>query len=221
MNDFLRTQGQGVPDSMITRYVELADGTHALVVAAVLIGTPEDGGENGGGAPFLPPVDEITGAQIVIPVVHHEVHEGETFQVSFLDLTIADDAIIELHILTGAKYCHLVFEAQCGGNAEVEFSEEPTVTDNGTPLTESNMKRYSDDVATARAFHTPTYTGETALATVIIAGGTGGNSAGGGVRAGTEWILTPSTSYILTLTNRAGNSQPGSLLMQWYEESTP
>jgi hypothetical protein len=32
MADYVRTQGEGVPPSMRTRYIDRGDGTHALVV---------------------------------------------------------------------------------------------------------------------------------------------------------------------------------------------
>lgn len=36
MADYVRTQQRGVPDDMQTRYRDMSDGTHALVISAVI-----------------------------------------------------------------------------------------------------------------------------------------------------------------------------------------
>lgn len=164
--------------------------------------------------------DDIVGALVVLPVEHYEVHEGETFSASFVNTTLADNAVLEILLQTGAKYAHVTFFASCGGDARVTIVENPTVSDAGTGLTEHNNKRYSDDTATVTATHTPTETGGTVIIDAFLAGGTGGNAAGGLLRANTEFILKANEDYTFRVTNLSGGTKGASLVVNWYEEST-
>ena len=177
-----------------------------------------------GGTVNLGETDEVTGAAVVISIPHHEVHEGEMFEISYKSAEggdIADNGTIAFLLRTGAKYDHLVFGGNAGGDAEVEFLEAVGVVAEGTAMAEQNMNRTSVRTAVTTAFRDPTIAGGTLLFNVLIPGGTGGNSAGGSgaVRVGTEWILAANQDYAIRLTNRAGNAQPMSLAAQWYEES--
>ena len=170
--------------------------------------------------------DSATGALVSISIPHHEVHEGEMFEISYKSpdaSPIADNGTIAFLLRTGAKYDHLVFGGNAGGDAELELLEAPAITDDGAALTEYNMNRAINANPTTVATLDPTVTGGTGslLFNDFIPGGTGGNSVGGtgAVRVGTEWILRINTAYVMRVTNRAGNAQPMSLLAQWYEES--
>lgn len=160
----------------------------------------------------------------VILYPHHEIHEGRMFEVSYKTpdgSPLADNATILIRLLTGVQECHTVFGGNVGGDAQGELLEAPTINTPGAAMTEWNMNRTSPHSATAQAFLDPTITGGALLFDAFIPGGTGGNASGGSgaVRLGTEWILRPSTEYVIRLTNRAGNAQPASLAVQWYEET--
>ncbi len=163
--------------------------------------------------------DDISGALVNIPVVHHEVHEGEMYQASFVNLAVADDATVDLRLVTGAHYCHFVWDAECGGDGEIQFYEAPTIS-LGTQLTVYNMNRPASADNTLDVYHTPTVgaVGTALLHNSVLSGGRGPNASGGSARANTEWILKPNTEYLLRLYNRSGNSQPASIVVQWYEE---
>lgn len=181
-------------------------------VNAVLVG----GGEES-------QTDEITGALVTIPVVHHEVHEGETFTSSYKSADgapVADNGTVDLLLQTGAKYAHLVFGVACGGDLEIALYEGTTVSNLGTPLAENNMKRYSAKTATVAVTHSPTVTlVGTLLLNRFVPGGTGPQAVGSTSRENTEWVLKASTIYLIRGINRAGNAQPMSTVAQWYEES--
>ena len=177
-----------------------------------------------GGRLVLGETDKVTGAAIVISIPHRKVHEGVMFEISYKSPEggdIADNGTIAFLLRTGAKYDHLVFGGNAGGDAELELLEAVGVTDAGTAMVEHNMNRTSVNTAVTTAFRDPTVAGGTLLFNILIPGGTGGNSAGGSgaVRVGTEWILAANQDYAIRLTNRAGNAQPMSLAAQWYEES--
>jgi len=201
---------------MESRWVDMGDGTHAPVVASVPVGVTEPGE-----APQALLIDEITGAQVTIPVVHHEVHEGETFTTSIFSQVVANGDDITMLLRVGAtRYPHLTFTVAGGGDAQLRLLEAPTVSADGNAMTVRNMKRYSTTASTVTAFGNPTYIEQAVITNFLVPGGTGGNSQGGVVRQDTEWILNLSTDYVIELTNISGGNTPLSITAQWYEEAT-
>ena len=206
--DYIRTQQRGVPDTMRTRYRDMGDSTHALVLATFDIAHAFE-------------FDEIAGALNVIDIVHHEIHEGEFFSVSYKapDASpIADNATIAFALTAATKYIHLEAVAAMGGDAEVEFYEASTVT-GGTATTPRNHKRTASDNSDVTVVRDPTVNvAGTLLENAFMPGGTGGNAIGIVGNQRQEWILRPAITYVVRLTNRAGTAQPGSLAVTWYEE---
>jgi len=219
MADIVRGQGENIPIDMQTRYKDMEDNTHAPVVAAVLVGVPEAGSDS-----QILLTDETTNALAIIPVVHHEVHEGKTFQTSYKTpdaSPLADDAALNFLLITGSLFSHLTFAGAAGGDAEILLYEDTQYSASGAALPEWNMKRTSSSGTTLVMSLGPTITNVgTLLHNCFLPGGTGGNAPGGIVREDTEWILRPNSVYMVRLINRAGNAQPASLVAQWYEKET-
>jgi hypothetical protein len=205
------------PDDQVL-YVEVEPGVYAQAVASIIVSGAGDTNVNI--EPAL--TDEITGAAVTIPVVHHEVHEGETFSQSLFSMNNPDGTDIVLMLRTGAtQYGHLTFTVTAGGDAQVRLHENPVVSASGNVFTPRNMKRTEGDGAAQIVLSgNPTYTDGTILTNFLVPGGTGGNAQGGVGRMGTEWILRLNTDYLIELTNIAGNNQPLSIVAQWYEESS-
>jgi hypothetical protein len=166
--------------------------------------------------------DETTGALTIITVPHHEIHEGETHLCSYKTpdgAPLADNATIAFVVTVGAKECHMTAAGAVGGDFEGELREDVTYT-GGTAVAIFNKKRSSSEGATATVVRDPTITDAgTLLENRFVPGGTGPQAVGGvgGQRA--EWILEPGRVYLYRITNRAGNNQPGSLVLEWYEET--
>lgn len=172
-----------------------------------------------GSQPLL--TDNLTGALVAVENEHHEIHEGETFQVSYKSpdaSPIADDGTVIFVLTTTTKTAHLVFDASGGGDFEGEFREDVTVAA-GTSMTPQNKNRTFPNNNTATVVRDPTVSNAgVLLETAFIPGGTG-PLAGGGIGSGrSEWILKKGAKYMLRITNRAGNNQPMSLRAEWYEE---
>jgi hypothetical protein len=178
-----------------------------------------------GGDPEQPLlIDEITGALVQIPTVHHQVHEGETFRVWLITphgSLIPNDGFVDLVLTVGVtRWPHIVFFIGFGGDCEFNLYRSPNFNLDGTLQVPYNMKdQATADVSTLTARWNPTVN---AVGTEILgeffAGGTGGNSSGGAIRRDTEDIWRLGTSYLVRITNRAGNAKQFSLLAQWYEE---
>jgi len=208
MADIDIKQTEQLPGSTQTKYKDMGDGTHAEVLYVGDVGLTSD---------------DITGALSTIDTVHYEVHEGETFQSSYKspdDGAIADNASLDMLLVTGANYAHLTFSVAAGGDCEVLFYESTVTSNDGTALAENNMQRYSTNTATVTATYTPTVSNVgTLLHNSLQPGGRGPQAPGGTSRAETEWVLKTGTKYLIRATNRAGTAQPVSIVAQWYEES--
>lgn len=139
-------------------------------------------------------VDDTTGALLTIETIHHEVHEGEMFHAGYTVASLANENNVDVLLVCGAKEVHATWEVFAGGQVTVTLYEAPTITEGneGTALTEYNMKRASSITALSAVYHTPTVgaTGTTTLVNGRIL--PGGNSpqtrVGGGIRSGAEWI---------------------------------
>lgn len=172
-------------------------------------------------------LDEVTQKPILIDFVHHEVHEGNTFQAcqkTADDSPVADNASYDMLLITGNEAeAHLVFSAAAGGICELIFYKDTTVSDNGAQIDVQNMRQslHGIKLNTTRAFTTPTITlVGTMMHIRLLPGGTGpGQSTSGStIRENTEWVLEPNTNYLIRVTNRSGGAQPISILTQWYEK---
>jgi hypothetical protein len=116
----------------------------------------------------------------------------------------------------------MVFRAACGGDMEAELLEGATVTaGTGSAMTEFNKNRGSSRAATAGVRRDMTVTDAgTLIENELTPGGTGGNAIGGASVGRPEWVLNINTVYVFRITNRAGNAQPMSIAIEWYEESS-
>lgn len=164
-------------------------------------------------------VDPFSGHLVVIKSVHHWMHQGKFFQADYVDEALADDGTMELLVrLDAGEGGHMRFRASIGGDGRLQLFEGPTVSSAGTGLTVFNRNRRSSNAADISVYHTPTTSDDgDALSDEIIPGGGIFFSAGGKQDSFEEWILMPSTDYLLRLTNISGAAQPASISADWYE----
>jgi len=181
-----------------------------------------DGGAYEARAVSLAPFDATTGAALVMDTVHHEVHEGEMFHAEHTNASVSNGASVDVLLVTGAKEAHSTWEVFAGGLVAVTLYEAAVATA-GTALTVYNMNRRSIKAPVATLSHTPT--GITTGSVTLVNGRIlpGGNSpqtrVGGGIRSGAEWILLPSTKYLMRVTNGSGAAIAINVVLEWYEEA--
>ncbi len=198
--------GESLPSSWKIRYEEIAPGVFVRMVA-------------------VHPIDDISGFSGFISVGHSKIHGGDAFDVSHKSAEgadVANDADLDMLLVTTTATAHMVFGIQAGGDCEVLFYEDTVTTGDGTAILEANLNRTSTNVATVTATYTPTVAGGvegTLLHNSLIAGGTGGNASGGSaaIRWDAEWVLATGKKYMIRATNRAGGAKPISIVAQWYE----
>ncbi len=249
MADFTPRQGDALPPTMRTRWVDLGDGTHArmvsvvqagLLIGGVVVQWPIDPATGrlfiidprltftGTALQVIDPrflFDEIVGNQRVILGPHNRVHTGGFFEASYMSphgAEIANDGSILMLLQVGANLeMHWTAELSGGGDTEVRIVRNPTITNVGTALTAFNMNDGNASTATVTATHTPTVTGGTGTVMLndFLGGGSGPRATGADSRVGLERIGARNTNYLIELINRSGNAQMMSIHAQWYEEA--
>lgn len=164
-------------------------------------------------------VDSSAGALIVIDQEHHEIHEGDSYLVSYKSpdaSPIGDNATLIFVLTTSTERVHVIYDHACGGDSEFELYEGCTVT-GGTSMNYRNKNRNFPDGGTETVVRDPTVNSAGVLLENTFSPGGTGPQAGGGI-GGTrnEWVLKPNTKYMFRVTNRSGGAQPVSLRVEGY-----
>jgi hypothetical protein len=155
-----------------------------------------------------------------IDVNHLRLHEGRAFYCYKLypdsaKLAAGSSIDIAIAFASGIKP-HIVYDANCGGDAELYLYENAVVT-GGTALSSFARNRTTAITSASAILLNPTVTSlGTLLEAEFIAGGTGKKS-GGGIAGTTEQVLAPLTTYLFRLTNVNGTDHMAYLHLEWYE----
>lgn len=166
--------------------------------------------------------DALTHTPVVIESIHHEIHEGEMYQVGVSSTSLGNDKWLSLATPGSASaQMHFTFNASLDGTCQVELIEDATYATAGTTTgtaTAYNMHRGKSDFSVAMIANSSTVTGGTALIQTILPGGKVGQAAGvaGGSRPGLEWITDPTKKYLMRVINKAGAAKAASLEVNFY-----
>jgi hypothetical protein len=157
---------------------------------------------------------------VIADVNHVRLHEGRAFYAYYLNgdaNPLENDASINIAIAwASGKTPHLIFDVNCGGDAEFTIYENAVVT-GGTAFTAINRYRPSTNASASAALINPTVTSVgTALTGEFLSGGAGGQ-AGGAAAFSFQYVLSPLTTYLFRLTNRSGQAHMAHLMIEWYE----
>lgn len=165
---------------------------------------------------------------------HHEIHDGDTYQVFFEDITLDDNATINFAFKTPAlttKEIHMIVEYATKIGGQLTILEAATWTaKSGTATTPINLNRNSDKTSeilgneTTTTFTTANQvalnitTILTTNATVVESDAVYGSKWGGAhsSRGLTEIILKADTTYVVLFTAE-GASNFAHLKLRWYE----
>lgn len=162
-------------------------------------------------------IDEETHSLVTISEPHAILHQGKMYSVSYYDEAVADDANLNIQILTGDKEAHASYIITAGGDAIVEMRESIEST-GGTPISIYNKNRNSLNTPLSTVMYNPTVTSSgTLLFKEFTIGGTYNQAIGGGTRTDTEWELLPNTKYLFKTTNKAGLAKVISVSLEFYE----
>lgn len=152
----------------------------------------------------------------VITWEHQQVHAGNMYHVSNASATLADGASMGFAIVTGDEDFHAFFALKVEGNARYILYEDAVVTAS-TVVTAQNMNREFSNALETAFGHTPTFTAGSVLFNVLAVGGEKKDKAVGEERQGTEWVLKPDATYIISGCNLSGTNSLASFVVVGYE----
>lgn len=165
------------------------------------------------------PLDGITLSVNTIAHEHHEIHEGDSFTVS--DVQLVDATTFKWQITTSnsERVSHMIFDIDCTGEMLVLITEGSDRTDGGG-LTEINRNRNCDVVSSTVVTTTPTDGATDGAVTIdtLRVGSTGVASktiSSGGARGQNEYMLKQNTKYVVSVTTFA--TVYVTLHLDWYE----
>ena len=165
-------------------------------------------------------------ASTTIDALHRMTHDGFVFHSSGKVTGMINAEVDEFLISVPAvSFPHFQrFRLFAGrGDLDLVVYEGTTTSADGTPLTSSNTNRNSANTASTLLFGTPTVTDDGTLIHTSwfppTSAGQGQAGATGlaGETNGEEWILQPSTKYLLRITNNSGATIDYAYEMLWYE----
>ena len=164
-------------------------------------------------------MDQYAKAIKVIDPEHARIHLGQLFQYKHQFTGIANGANLDiLFSVPAATFPHLrKFQVKSSDSpVSVSLYEGTTTTDDGTELTPFDFNRNTGNTPNTNIFQGPTVS---ALGTLLedetVAAGK--DTAGSTDGLAVEWDLTPSTKYLMRLTNNAGGLLSANLVLIWYE----
>lgn len=161
----------------------------------------------------LYPTEEVS-----VDTLHHEIHEGNSFVTFSINSSIANNQTYSTYFITGKKYLHIISEGTLSGDYYSYFFGS-VIGSSGTPLTVVNRKRDSSVTSSALFYSNTSITNYgTAFSGSFNSGGTGPKAIGSSNLERDEFILKTLTAYAISIVNISGNSQKGSMKINFYEE---
>ncbi len=164
--------------------------------------------------------DKVAYALTVIQEQHRMVHDGFMFHSSGQTADLANLGTYELLLdIPASTYPHIqkVMWHIEGAPGLIEVYEGTTTSSSGSAVTEHNTNRNSTNTADMVVTTEPTVTGDGTLIHeryIPTAGKDTGQIAGSLFE---EWVLKPSTKYLIRFTNNSGAICDLSWELLWYE----
>lgn len=193
----------GTTLNLSTTSVKITDGSSIVPVVTGSYGTTK------GLRVYIGPTDPISDIPVFIDYDHHQVHEGESFQASYLISSLASGSSADFYInvptiATSTYLPHLTAEVISTAETELFLYEEATFTSTGTALSAYNRNRDSSRTCLISFGHSATIN---STGTQIWTGLTGSNRTAGSDREGSEFILKSNTLYGLRVTSRSAGDK--------------
>jgi len=178
-------------------------------------------------------IDEISGAINTVDYSHHEIHEGDAYDIiysvaSLGAMTSPDDTItLTFKTSNTTEWIHFTFAVFGTSGWLVKLVEAPTggaASPTGAlPIynknrNSSNTSTVSDGTTSGQVSYDATLaTGGITLWNQYLEGSSGPKSAGASANARNEIVLKQNTTYQLSLYGTA--TDPATLIMDWYEHT--
>lgn len=142
-------------------------------------------------------------------IVHHEIHEGNSWTFTDGPTTLAAAASREILIIAGASDVHFEEVVDASLSGLLYIYEGTTYSAPGTAVTVTARNRANVQACTTLVYHTPTLTATGTLLAVHQVGtsSTGGRTGESASSDRAEWILDAGKKYLLRFTADANNTR--------------
>ena len=170
--------------------------------------------------------ERVTKGIRAVDTDHGYIHEGILFEAT-TNFSLNAAASRRIAIITPANfYLHYRLEnvTSSGDKVAIAFHEGATLNavPGGTALTPMNHSRVAGINSATVVLEAPTVTADgTRLTRAYIGGGTGvgGARTGSDLSSTHEWVLIPSTTYLIIVTNNSSAANEINMNICWYEET--
>lgn len=155
--------------------------------------------------------------------VHYRIEHSNGWISSHLFTSVASSASAYFHIKVGSTMNpHGNFTVSTEAGVTVEFFENPTLTGDGTALSENCLNRQNPSTADTSCFHTPTVTADgTLLETGLIGtANTGVTDIGDTQTDRGYWVLKKNEDYLIKVTNEDQAAKDIAIAYIWHEHAT-
>ncbi len=190
----------------------------------------------------VPTPDQMTGVNIGIGYEHHEIHEGDMFSAhheGHLPTNANEETAVAFLTPAAPVHVHLIVSASANDESTFQIREDPTITLNqGT--TQAPINRNRDSTNTSGMIDRELVaTG--AISTFNVLEANNANLSGGtllhsevlaisgnppfasmtntATRDQREWVLAPSTEYVIIVTSDTANLTSHFIDLEWYEHT--
>jgi len=167
------------------------------------------------------------GVLIPIPPEHHEIHCGDSYEMSYIT-DLGNGGVLDILIVVpneelsetnpgdsqSTKQYHLKGIVSTEAEATIEFFEDTEVSANGTAIDVYCRNRNYSSGDEIDIYHTPTVT--TTGTRLVIAKSGSGRSVGGTLGRSDEFILKDNTNYLLRISNNVTTNEWVSVSLDYY-----
>ena len=159
-----------------------------------------------------------------IDISHQKIHEGNHFDIHIvrtgINIVNPKDILfippISAVIPSDTIEIHLIFSVTSNTGVTVQLFEGTTATDNGIAIDIINHNRRSSLTSLCEVFENPTVS-DTGISIFIFRAGTATSAGNLALRRDEdEYILHPSTNYLLRITPLADNTDM-TIVLDWYD----
>lgn len=170
--------------------------------------------------------DSIVHALTVMDHEHRMIHDGMAFHATHRTASLANGGTLEgLIAVPAGAFPHMtgMLFTFGAGDLDIETFEGTTTSADGTAVNSFNRNRNSTNTPNIVLTHTPTITDDgTKIHDRLVpptGAGVGNQEGVVSPNLGEEWILKPSTKYLVRVTNNSGGAIKVTMEILWYEPS--
>jgi hypothetical protein len=168
---------------------------------------------------LIGPTDPVSDIPVFIDFAHHQNHEGESYQYQYYNAELNGTANFRLTVpayATAIRCPHLSFDLICDRTSSLFLFEAPTISAGTAVTTIRNRNRIGTPNVPGMTIKTAPTVGAngTQIAQYITIVSSRSSINMDASKA--EWILKPSTEYLVSITT--GASSIVMLRMNWYED---